>query len=628
MPFKVGIVSSLQGDAAIKTVDGKINSLALGQSINEGDVVWTQNPNDVVGIKTLDQHVIEIPGNTTKVFEQKIDLSAEAQVQQIREDILNNDEFDFNQLEAAAAGESTDSQFIASDATPNNIALNDSDFSSLSPTAQAELDLSSIKQAIGATPSPQAQAIEPSSNVTPQDGHHSLINFDDSSILAFEDTPSTPGTVQLQAISATEDYSLILEGNTGGSDSFVDASIATEFGTVSVNREGEWLYSLNNDAIEIQSLGAGDTLTDNITLISQQGTSYQMMVTINGTNDSPTLSGDRSGHATDNGDSDAISIASGKLTIEDDDAGEARFHTLRDSDTNFGTVNLDALGNWQYQLNNELDAIKGLGNGDNLVDTFSATTSDGTSQLIRINIEGTNDSPIFGGSNQADLELDNAIQANGQLGIDDADFGESKFQIATDIDGQYGSGSIDANGNWSYNVDTLHSKITGLASGETLYDQFVVFSADGTQQGVIVTINGSDTPLFAQADAPTISSQSASQAFDSEQILEPSPDLYIWRADDTHNTETIDGFSLGPNGDTLVLNDLLIDQADTGNLDQYLHFSVNEQGTTIAISPEGQGSEETHYLVLNDLNLGSYGNSDGEIISQLLNTGNLDIAGL
>ena len=43
----------------------------------------------------------------------------------------------------------------------------------------------------------------------------------------------------------------------------------------------------------------------------------------------------------------------------------------------YGTLTLDANGNYTYVLNNALPAVQGLGVGEKLTDTFSFTVSDG-----------------------------------------------------------------------------------------------------------------------------------------------------------------------------------------------------------------------------------------------------------
>ena len=64
----------------------------------------------------------------------------------------------------------------------------------------------------------------------------------------------------------------------------------------------------------------------------------------------------------------------------------------------YGTYTLDAAGLWTYTLDNSNAAVQALNVGDTLTDTFTATTVDGTSQLVTITINGTNDAAVITGA--------------------------------------------------------------------------------------------------------------------------------------------------------------------------------------------------------------------------------------
>ena len=94
------------------------------------------------------------------------------------------------------------------------------------------------------------------------------------------------------------------------------------------------------------------------------------------------------------------------------------------------------------------------------------------------------------------VDLDGNLVAAGQLSITDADTGEAAFQAAI-VSGTYGSLDIDASGAWTYTADNDRADIQGLGAGDTLTDTITVLSADGTEQDINITIDGSN-------DAPTI----------------------------------------------------------------------------------------------------------------------------
>ncbi|QDO85948.1 hypothetical protein FM037_25175 [Shewanella psychropiezotolerans] len=54
-----------------------------------------------------------------------------------------------------------------------------------------------------------------------------------------------------------------------------------------------------------------------------------------------------------------------------------------------------------------------------------------------------------------DSDVDTVEMVSGSLTVTDVDSGEAVFQVQTDVaDGNYGSFSIDADGNWSYTLIT------------------------------------------------------------------------------------------------------------------------------------------------------------------------------
>src|SRR5690606_41933049 len=121
---------------------------------------------------------------------------------------------------------------------------------------------------------------------------------------------------------------------------------------------------------------------------------------------------------------------SGALTITDADAGEAVFQAVSGaaSTNGYGTFDVDASGNWTYTLDNTNAAVQGLGAGDTLADSFTVTTADGTTQLVTVTINGTNDAPVIGGVTRGAVSEDTSLSVSGALTITDADAGEAVFQ--------------------------------------------------------------------------------------------------------------------------------------------------------------------------------------------------------
>ena len=163
------------------------------------------------------------------------------------------------------------------------------------------------------------------------------------------------------------------------------------FGTFTLGTGGDWTYAANNAQSAIQALGAGQTLTDSFTAVTADGTTQTVTVTITGAFDAAVVGGVSTGSVTE--DAGATLTASGALTVSDADAGQAVFvaQTGTAGSNGFGTFTLGTGGDWTYAANNAQSAIKALGTGQTLTDSFTAVTADGTTQTVTVTITGVND---------------------------------------------------------------------------------------------------------------------------------------------------------------------------------------------------------------------------------------------
>ncbi|MCJ9429302.1 DUF4347 domain-containing protein, partial [Kordiimonas marina] len=70
-----------------------------------------------------------------------------------------------------------------------------------------------------------------------------------------------------------------------GQSSFTADTIAGSYGSLTIASNGDWVYDLNETLSGVQSLAAGDTLGDTFTVSSADGTTQDIVFTINGVND-------------------------------------------------------------------------------------------------------------------------------------------------------------------------------------------------------------------------------------------------------------------------------------------------------------------------------------------------------
>ena len=183
------------------------------------------------------------------------------------------------------------------------------------------------------------------------------------------------------------------------------AATTNGYGSYTLTAAGVWTYTLDNSNATVQALNVGQTLTDTFTVTTVDGTAQLVTITINGANDAAVITGAASGSVTEAGGvangTPGIPTATGNLNSTDvdnpDDAWTA-VGTPLPSDNGYGSYTLTAAGVWTYTLNNSNAAVQALNAGQTLTDTFTATTVDGTAQLVTITINGANDAAVITGA--------------------------------------------------------------------------------------------------------------------------------------------------------------------------------------------------------------------------------------
>jgi VCBS repeat-containing protein len=307
--------------------------------------------------------------------------------------------------------------------------------------------------------------------------------------VAEDDAPNTTsGTLSSSDVDNSDN---VFQASSGNGDN--------GYGSFAVDAAGNWTYTLNNGNQAVDALNVGDSLSDSFTVLSEDGTTQLVSITINGTNDAALISGDTGGAVAED---DAPNTASGSLSASDVDNPDNLFQANNgNADNGYGSFAVDAAGNWTYTLDNGNPAVDALNVGDSLSDSFTVLAEDGTAQLISITINGSNDAAVLS-SDSVELDESNApLSTSGQLTISDVD-SPATFVAQPDTVGSYGSFSIDAVGAWTYTADSAHDE---FVDGQTYTDTFAVFSADGTETSVTINILGTNDAAVLSADVANLS---------------------------------------------------------------------------------------------------------------------------
>jgi VCBS repeat-containing protein len=165
------------------------------------------------------------------------------------------------------------------------------------------------------------------------------------------------------------------------------------YGTFTITADGVWTYTLDNSNPAVQALNVGGKLIDTFTVTTIDGTPQVVTITIDGTNDAAIISGTTTGSVTEPSRKDCgpEPTATGTLTDTDVDNPPNTFVAVTKPTVGtggYGTFTMTADGVWAYTLDTDNCAVRALGEGCTLTDSFTVTTIDGTPQVVTITIHG------------------------------------------------------------------------------------------------------------------------------------------------------------------------------------------------------------------------------------------------
>ncbi|WP_425055138.1 VCBS domain-containing protein [Pseudomonas abyssi] len=349
------------------------------------------------------------------------------------------------------------------------------------------------------------------------------------------------------------------EAETGTAGALGSALTGT-YGSLTLNADGSYTYMIDNDNAAVQALRtSGDTLTESFSyeVVDANGLTDRatLTITLTGANDAPVANNNFGYAAADDGSGNAVNPAGNLLTNDTDvDASdslnvtaartgaEAAGGTLTDLGAGsitligqHGELIINADGSYSYTLDTSDAAVIALRPGQLLQDrfTYAATDAEGLSDLAQLTIviRGRNDAPQATDDNAIAVEaggVGNAtsgIDPTGNVLLNDSDLDGDTLSVSairsgtetgsgnngtlgTELRGQYGWLTINADGSASYRVDNDMAEVEALRlSGQTLVDSFTYALADvwgATDQAQInVTIQGSNDAPVASDDAGT-----------------------------------------------------------------------------------------------------------------------------
>ncbi|WP_222593961.1 VCBS domain-containing protein [Vibrio superstes] len=296
------------------------------------------------------------------------------------------------------------------------------------------------------------------------------------------------------------------------------------YGHLSVDTSGQWAYTLDNDRSVTQALIQGQQVTESFTVRVTDKTGltvdHQVTIDVTGSNDQAEITGQDTGRVKEEAiDSQHQNLlyTSGVLMVHDVDNGEDHFKAGTVQGL-YGSLTLDANGNWHYKADNSQTAIQELKATDSLTDTITVHSADGTEHKVVITIDGTNDLPVIadtgdsGGVVEAGSHPDShrhpeaeigTPSVSGTLTATETDKGDPAHWAVTNGQGTYGSLAIDPQtGRWTYRLDNTRGHAADrLQQGEVVKEVFEVTDTDSSgtpvKHSVEITVTGSnDVPVI------------------------------------------------------------------------------------------------------------------------------------
>ncbi|MCP3697711.1 MAG: retention module-containing protein, partial [Aliivibrio sp.] len=326
------------------------------------------------------------------------------------------------------------------------------------------------------------------------------------------------------------------------------------YGVLTINN-GVWEYTLDNSRDETQALGVGDSVTEIFTIQVDDGnggiTQQEVIITINGTNDEPVISGTSTGRVVE----DLIASADGQLTAIDADAGDSVSWSVADGAGLYGSLSVDGVGKWIYNIDNNLPLTQSLSLGETQTETFKIIGDDGkggtVTHTVTVEVTGTNDLPSVAGSSvlSGSVTEEAVFTTTGDLFVDDVDTLDSHtWTLLSSNTDPYGSivvsTNTDGSGKWEYTLNNTASQVQALANGETHTVEYQIQVDDGqgglTTETVSIEITGTnDEPVVSGQSTGLVKEDTATQSEAEGQLTVDDVDLidvHAWSADSNNGT--------------------------------------------------------------------------------------------
>ncbi len=279
-----------------------------------------------------------------------------------------------------------------------------------------------------------------------------------------------------------------------GESSFIAGIINGSYGDLVIDAAGNWSYSADNTQAAIQALDVTESLIDTLTVTTVDGSTHDVVITINGAEDASVTGGTNTGTVAEDGSL----TASNTLSISDVDTSDNPVSFIDVAATagsnGYGTFEISG-NSWTYTLDNTHSDVQALDVSESLTDSYTFTATDGATRTVTVTIEGAEDASVISGTNTGTVAEDGSLTASNTLSISDIDTSDNpvSFVDVASTAGSNGYGTFEISGNsWTYTLDNSHADVQALDVSESLTDSYTFTASDGSTRTVTVTIEGAE----------------------------------------------------------------------------------------------------------------------------------------
>jgi VCBS repeat-containing protein len=314
-----------------------------------------------------------------------------------------------------------------------------------------------------------------------------------------------------------------------GTAGTIGSELAGTYGWLTQQADGTFSYRVDNANPLVEALrSSGDTLTDffTYTVSDIYGAADQatIAVTIRGANDNPLATHD-TGTAVEAGglnNGTPGSQATGDVLLNDTDVDAAVYGETKAVSTfaiggaaapagsaltgAYGTLTLNADGSYTYVVDNSNTAVEALRTPAETLDeifTYTVVDAAGATDIaqLTITIQGANDNPVAADDVGLATDAGAAPVTSGYVLPNDTDIdaGDTRTVVAirtgaeagsgtagsvgTPLAGKYGTLALNADGSWTYTIDTTNPDVLNAAGAGRILSEVFTYTVRDTAGG-------------------------------------------------------------------------------------------------------------------------------------------------